>query len=88
MKSLVRDTATMGERMLVLGYLVWLVSFFSIFLGIGLMLMKGLAILVLVPVIPGVFIYTNFVRDAWKDYKIAKAEFQGGPAATPHATDQ
>jgi hypothetical protein len=50
--------------------------------------MKGLAILALVPVIPGVFIYKNFVRDAWKDYKVAKAEFKRGLPADPRATSR
>ena len=80
MKSLARGTATFGGRMLVLGAFVWLASFFSIFLGIGLMLMEGLFVMILLPAIPGIFIFTSFLRPAWSDYREAKAELRRSDA--------
>lgn len=35
------------------------------------MLMRDLVILVLIPIIPGIFLY-NFARDAWQDHQEAK----------------
>jgi hypothetical protein len=71
MESLLDGSATFGERMIVLGIITLFISFFSIFLGIGLMLMKDLVISVLFPVIPGIYVY-RFARDAWQDYQKAK----------------
>jgi hypothetical protein len=71
MESLVQGTATSGERMMVLGIITLFVSFFLVWLGAGLMLMKKLWILVLLPVLPGLFGYYN-LRDAWDDYRKAR----------------
>jgi len=69
--SLVDGTATFGELMMVLGIVTLFISFFLIWVGAGLILMKDLLILVLIPVLPGLFVYYN-MRDAWKDYQEAK----------------
>lgn len=74
MESLVDGTATFGERMMVLGIITLFISFFFIFVGGGLMLMKGLPILVLIPILPGLFVYFN-LRAAWRDYQEAKRKF-------------
>lgn len=71
MESLVDGAATFAERMVALGILTAMVSFFLIFVGAGLMLMKNLLILVLFPVIPGLWLY-NILREVWKDYQEAK----------------
>lgn len=71
MDSLVDGTATFGERMMVVGIFTAFVSFFSIFVGAGLMLMKNLLILVLFPVIPGIWLY-RFMRETLQHYQEAK----------------
>jgi hypothetical protein len=81
MESLVRGTATPGERMLVLSTFVLFLSFFSIFLGAGLMFMENLIILGLFPVIPGLWLYGAFLGPVWKDYRKEKAKLRADPAA-------
>jgi len=71
MESLVDGTAAFGERMMVLGIVTLFISFFLVWVGAGLMLMKNLVTLVLIPVLPGLFVYYN-MRDAWNDYREAK----------------
>jgi hypothetical protein len=71
MESLVDGTATFGERMMVFGILTAMVSFFLIFVGAGLMMMKDLVIFVLFPVIPGLWLY-NIMRHVLEDYQQAK----------------
>jgi hypothetical protein len=73
MESLLDGSATFGERMMVLGIITAFISFFSVFLGVGLMLMKNLVISVLFPIGPGILVY-NFARDAWHDYREAKKQ--------------
>jgi hypothetical protein len=72
MESLLDGSATLGERIMVLGIITVFISFFSIFLGVGLMLMKNLVLSVLFPVVPGILVY-SFARDVWRDYKKAKS---------------
>jgi len=71
-KSLVTGTATFGERLMALGIGTLVISFFLIFVGWGLMAMSHLAILVFIPVLPGMFLYRGFFRPAWKEYKETK----------------
>ena len=71
MESLVDGTATFGERIMVVGIFTAFVSFFSIFVGAGLMLMEDLLIFVLFPVIPGIWLY-RFIRETSQDYQEAK----------------
>jgi len=70
-ESLVDGTATFGERVMVLGMATAFVSFLFVWVGSGLILMKGLAICVLIPILPGVFVY-NALRTGWKDFRKAK----------------
>lgn len=72
MESLLDGSATLGERIMVLGVITVFISFFSIFLGVGLMLMKNLVLSVLFPVVPGILV-CSFARDAWRDYQKAKS---------------
>jgi hypothetical protein len=71
MESLVDGTATFGERMMVLGIITVFISFFLIWVGLGLILMKNLLILALVPVLPGLWVYYNLCDD-WRYYQEAK----------------
>jgi hypothetical protein len=75
-ESLLDGTATNGQRMMVRGIIALYVSFFLVFVGVGLMLMKSLMVLVLVPIIPGFFVY-NVAREAWHDYRKAKQRLAG-----------
>jgi len=79
-ESLVDGSATFGDRMMVLGICIALLSFFSIFLGAGLMLMHNFVVLALFPVVPGVLLFKGG-RSAWADYREAKAKVQARPAA-------
>ena len=81
MESLVRGTATPGARMLVLATFVLFLSFFSIFLGAGLILMEKLIIMALFPVIPRLWVFTRFLGPVWKDYREQKAKLRADPAA-------
>jgi hypothetical protein len=71
MDSLVDGTATFAERMMVAGILTLMVSFFLIFVGVGLMLMKNLLIMALFPIIPGLWLY-RIARYDWQEYRNAK----------------
>jgi hypothetical protein len=70
-ESLVAGTATFAQRMYVLGIIIAFVSFGLIWAGIGLMGMKYLLIFILVPVLPGLWVYYN-LQDDWKAYRKAK----------------
>jgi len=72
-ESLVTGTATPGERAMVAGIFILYVSFFSIFLGGGLMLMKGFVLAIFAPVIPGILV-ASLVYDSWTDYREVKAK--------------
>lgn len=84
MESLVDGSATLAERMMVVGIVAVFIAFFSIFLGVGLILMKRLAILVLFPVVPGLFVL-RAASEAWKDYRAAKKKI-AARAAEPVET--
>jgi len=56
-----------------LGISLLFASFFSIFLGAGLILMKDNVIAILFPVIPGIWFY-NIAHDMWTDYREVKAK--------------
>jgi hypothetical protein len=71
MRSLVDGSATFGERMMVLGIVTLFVSFFLVWVGAGLMLMKSVLILALIPVLPGLWVYYD-LRDDWRHYQEAK----------------
>ena len=74
MKSLVCRTATLGERMMLLGFFVLVASFVSIFAGVGLVYMKDLLIMgVFFPVIPVVWA-GRLTRAIWRDYREEKAK--------------
>jgi hypothetical protein len=82
MESLVDGTATFGERMIVLGIITLFVSFFFVFVGWGLMLMNGIPILILIPILPGLFVYFN-LRATWRDYREAKKKVSTRGSAEP-----
>jgi threonine/homoserine/homoserine lactone efflux protein len=71
-ESLVDGTATLGQRMMVGGICIFFVSFFLVFLGIGLVSLKDNPLAVFFPIVPGIFLF-NFARDAWRDHQKAKA---------------
>lgn len=71
MDSLVDGSATFAERMMVVGIITAMVSFFLVFVGVGLLLTKDLLIFVLFPVIPGIWLY-NILRHVWQDYQRVK----------------
>ena len=69
MDSLLDGTATRGERWMALGIVTLYASFFLVFVGAGLIMMKQLAIFVLFPIIPGLFVYKSFFGPVWKAYR-------------------
>ena len=71
MDSLVDGSATFGARMMVVGINTAIVSFFLVFVGAGLILMKDFLILFLFPVIPGIWLY-NIMHNDWQEYQKAK----------------
>jgi len=71
MRSLVDGTASVRERMFAGGVVALFVSFALLWVGAGLILMKKLLILALLPILPGLFVYYN-LRAAWDDYRDAK----------------
>jgi hypothetical protein len=73
MESLANGSATFGERIMVLGICVALASFFSIFLGVGLLLMQKLIIMILIPIAPG-YTFCKAAHSAWTEYREAKAK--------------
>lgn len=77
MDSLVDGSATFAERMMVVGIITAMVSFFLIFVGVGLLLMKDLLIFVLFPVIPGMWLYT-IVREVWQEHQEASKRVARG----------
>jgi hypothetical protein len=70
--------------MIVLGFFTAGIALFSIFVGVGLMMMKDLLIFVLFPVIPGIWLY-RIVRETSHGYREATkrvaARRRGEPAA-------
>jgi len=72
MESLVDGTATLSERTLVAGIYTLFISFFLIFVGVGLILMQGLLIFALFPVIPGIWLY-KILRHNWQEYQKARS---------------
>jgi hypothetical protein len=73
-ESLIDGSATFGERMMVVGICTLFASFFLIFCGVGLILMRHIAILGLFPVVPGIVVY-KFANSVWVDYREAKRKF-------------
>ncbi len=71
MESLVQGTATRGERMMALGIITAFVAFFLVFVGTGLMLAKGFLVAILLPTVPGLWLYYN-LQEMWRDYHAAK----------------
>jgi hypothetical protein len=82
MESLIDGTATVGERMMAGGIVTAMVSFFLIFVGVGLMSMKKLLICILIPIIPGIWLY-RIVSDVWQDYRKAKKRVAARGRAEP-----
>lgn len=75
-ESLVDGTATLGERLFVLGIIVFLISFFLIFVAISLVTLPGLGLVALVwPSIPGIVVYMQ-LRDGWHEYRAAKKKLR------------
>ena len=71
MRSLVDGTASAGERGIAAGIVTLFVAFFLTWVGAGLILMKHLLVLALLPILPGLFVYYN-LRAALRDYRKAK----------------
>ncbi|MBI3603732.1 MAG: hypothetical protein HY205_04710 [Nitrospirae bacterium] len=71
MESLIDGTATVGERMMAGGIVTAMISFFLIFVGVGLIAMKELLIFILFPIIPGIWLY-RIVSNVGRDYQEAK----------------
>lgn len=57
--------------MVVFGIMILFACFFLLFVGAGLMGMESNPLTILLPVIPGIFVF-NFARDAWRDHQKAK----------------
>jgi hypothetical protein len=75
---LLDGTATVGERMMVLGILAAHLSFFLVFVGIGLMFIKEISVVALLfPLIPGLWLYGN-LREDWREYRQAKQKVAKG----------
>src|SRR5439155_22066463 len=72
MESLLDGTATPGERGMALGIATLFACFFLVFVGVGLLLARHLIIGLLIPILPGFFVYDRFFREVWKDYRQAK----------------
>ena len=70
-----REIESAVERAMVAGIFILYVSFFSIFLGGGLMLMKGFVLAIFAPVIPGILV-ASLVYDSWTDYREVKAKLR------------
>lgn len=75
-ESLLDGTATSAERIMVAGMITMYVSFFLVFVGVGLMLMQRLLFMVFVPVIPGLFLY-RVARRARNEYRKARTKLRG-----------
>ena len=73
-KSLVDGTATFPERMMVVGIIAAYTSFFLVFVGAALILMKTNLFFILLVTIPGLFFY-RFASSAWREYQRAKRKF-------------
>jgi hypothetical protein len=86
MDSLVNGTATRAERAVVVGINVALVSFWLIFLGIGLvMLPKTSGISLVFPVVTGLWLF-NALKSQWDDLIAARRrhERRSGRAQRRH----
>jgi hypothetical protein len=69
--SLVDGTATLGQRLMVLGIIGALISFIFIFVAAGLMLMKETPAALLFPAISGLWLYSA-LREMWQGHQQAK----------------
>jgi hypothetical protein len=73
-ESLVDGTATRGERLFALGIVALFLSFFGIFVGMGLTFLKDLSILAAAFIaVPGYFAWRALIRPVWADYRRVKA---------------
>jgi 1,4-dihydroxy-2-naphthoate octaprenyltransferase len=70
-ESLVDGTATFGQRMMVVGIITFVFSFFLVFVGMALILTKQTPIGLLFLTIPSLFLY-NFAREAWHGHQEAR----------------
>lgn len=72
MDSLVNGTATRAERVVVVGINVALVSFWLIFLGIGLLMLPTTSgISLVLPVVTGLWLF-NAMKSQWDDLAAAR----------------
>jgi hypothetical protein len=77
MESLLKGTATFGERMMVLGIFILYISFFFIFVGGALITMKEwLIVAILFVVVPGLWVYAALIHPVWRDYREVKAKLR------------
>ncbi len=75
-QSLVDGTATFGDRMIVLAIIVFLVSFFLIFVAIALVTLPDLRLAAsLWPLIPGIVVGRQLL-DGWREYRAAKTKLR------------
>jgi len=71
-ESLADGTATLGERLMVVGIITFLFCFFLVFLGMGLLMMEDNPLVLVMPVAVGVWTFHNF-KSSYTDYREAKS---------------
>jgi hypothetical protein len=75
MDSLVSGSATSADRILAAGVGVLFLSFWSIFVGVGLIVARQLLIVgVLLAAVPGLWVYGSLIRPVWAAYRTATAK--------------
>jgi hypothetical protein len=81
-ESLVEGTATLAERLLVVGIFVLFASFFLVFVGVALMILQEWAVAaVLFVAVPGFFVFSRLIGPAWEKYREVKARVRAGGSA-------
>jgi len=81
-ESLVDGSATLADRLLVIGIFVLYASFFLIFVGAALtVLQEWAAGAVLFVAIPGLFVFTRLFGPALEKYREVKARIRAGGSA-------
>jgi hypothetical protein len=70
-ESLADGSATVGERLMVVGIITFLFCFFLVFLGMGLLMMEDNPLVLLMSAAVGVWLF-NIFKGAHADYREAK----------------
>jgi hypothetical protein len=81
-ESLADGTATPGERTMVLGIILLLLSFSFVFVGVCVMFVQGSVLcLALAPIPPGIVVYYALLP-GWREYQRARQKHLKRPAAS------